>query len=62
MRSGALAEMTVLEGGPGFEIGVEDSHPQPDAKRGSPLYVEFAGPPLAQRDDHLTAASGITSR
>ncbi len=43
MRSGALGEMTVLEGGPGFEIGVEDSHPQPDAKRGSPLYVEFQG-------------------
>src|SRR5947207_15170455 len=35
--------MTVLEGGPGFEIGVEESHPQPDFKRGSPLYVEFQG-------------------
>ena len=43
MRSGALGEMTVLEGGPGFDIGVDDSHPQPDEKRGSPLYVEFAG-------------------
>jgi Protein of unknown function (DUF1553)/Protein of unknown function (DUF1549)/Concanavalin A-like lectin/glucanases superfamily/Planctomycete cytochrome C len=43
LRSGALREMTVLEGGPGFEIGVEDSHPQPDFKRGSPLYVEFQG-------------------
>ena len=43
MRSGALGEMTVLEGGPGFEIGVEDSHPQPNERRGSPLYVEFGG-------------------
>ena len=43
MRSGALGEMTVLEGGPGFDIGVDDSHPQPDAKRGSPLYVELQG-------------------
>lgn len=43
MRSGALGEMTVLEGGPGFDIGVTDSHPQPNDKRGSPLYVEFAG-------------------
>jgi Protein of unknown function (DUF1549)/Protein of unknown function (DUF1553)/Planctomycete cytochrome C/Concanavalin A-like lectin/glucanases superfamily len=43
MRSGALGEMTVLEGGPGFDIGVTDSHPQPNEKRGSPLYVEFAG-------------------
>ena len=43
MRSGALSEMTVLEGGPGFDIGFEDSHPQPDFKRGSPLYVEFQG-------------------
>jgi mono/diheme cytochrome c family protein len=43
MRSGAMPEMTVLEGGPGFEIGVEESHPQPDFKRGSPLYVEFEG-------------------
>ena len=43
MRSGALGEMTVLEGGPGFDIGVDDSHPQPNEKRGSPLYVEFAG-------------------
>jgi hypothetical protein len=43
VRSGALGEMTVLEGGPGFEIGVEDSHPQPDFKRGSPLYVEYQG-------------------
>ncbi len=43
MRSGALSEMTVLEGGPGIEIGIEESHPQPDAKRGSPLYVEFQG-------------------
>jgi hypothetical protein len=43
MRSGALSEMTVLEGGPGFDIGVEDSHPQPDFKRGSPLYVEWQG-------------------
>ena len=43
MRSGAMPEMTVLEGGPGFEIGVEDSHPQPDFKRGSPLYVEWRG-------------------
>jgi hypothetical protein len=43
LRSTALSEMTVLEGGPGFEIGVEDSHPQPDAKRGSPLYFKFGG-------------------
>jgi hypothetical protein len=43
LRSGAMPEMTVLEGGPGFEIGVEESHPQPDFKRGSPLYVEFQG-------------------
>src|SRR5207253_742813 len=43
VRSGALGEMTVLEGGPGFEIGIEESHPQPDAKRGSPLYIEFQG-------------------
>ena len=43
MRSGALGEMTVLEGGPGFDIGVEESHPQPYDRRGSPLYVEFAG-------------------
>jgi hypothetical protein len=43
VRSGALSEMTVLEGGPGFEIGIEESHPQPDAKRGSPLYIEFQG-------------------
>jgi hypothetical protein len=43
LRSGALGEMTVLEGGPGFDIGVEDSHPQPDFKRGSPLYVEYKG-------------------
>ena len=43
LRSGALSEMTVLEGGPGFDIGVEDSHPQPDFRRGSPLYVEYQG-------------------
>ena len=43
MRSGALGEMTVLEGGPGFDIGVTDSHPQPSEKRGSPLYIEFGG-------------------
>ena len=43
MRSGAMPEMTALEGGPGFEIGVEESHPQPDFKRGSPLYVEWHG-------------------
>jgi len=43
MRSGAMPEMTVLEGGSGFEIGVEESHPQPDFKRGSPLYVEWQG-------------------
>jgi Protein of unknown function (DUF1553)/Protein of unknown function (DUF1549)/Planctomycete cytochrome C/Concanavalin A-like lectin/glucanases superfamily len=43
MRSGALGEMTVLEGGPGFDIGVTDSHPQPNDRRGSPLYVDFAG-------------------
>jgi mono/diheme cytochrome c family protein len=43
IRSGALGEMAVLEGGPGFEIGIEESHPQPDFKRGSPLYVEFRG-------------------
>jgi hypothetical protein len=43
VRSGALGEMTILEGGPGLDIGFEDSHPQPDAKRGSPLYVEFQG-------------------
>jgi hypothetical protein len=43
-----MPEMTVLEGGPGvngsgFDIGVEESHPQPDFKRGSPLYVEYQG-------------------
>jgi hypothetical protein len=43
LRSGAMSEMTVLEGGPGFDIGVEDSHPQPDFRRGSPLYVEYQG-------------------
>jgi hypothetical protein len=43
MRSGAMPEMTVLEGGLGFEIGIEESHPQPDFKRGSPLYVEWQG-------------------
>jgi hypothetical protein len=43
MRSGAMPEMTVLEGGRGFEIGIEESHPQPDFKRGSPLYVEWQG-------------------
>ena len=43
LRSGALGEMTVLEGGPGFDIGVTDSHPQPDAKRGSPLYIDYQG-------------------
>jgi hypothetical protein len=43
VRSTALPEMTILEGGPGFEIGVEESHPQPDMKRGSPLYVEYGG-------------------
>jgi hypothetical protein len=43
MRSGAMPEMTMIEGGPGFEIGVEESHPQPEFKRGSPLYVEFQG-------------------
>jgi hypothetical protein len=43
VRSGALSEITVLEGGPGFEIGIEDSHPQPDATRGSPLYIEYQG-------------------
>ena len=43
MRSAAMPEMTVLSGGPGFEIGVEESHPQPNFKRGSPLYVEFQG-------------------
>ncbi len=56
MRSGALGEMTMLEGGPGFDIGVEDSHPQPDVKRGSPLYVEFQGTPLAQRRRSSSAA------
>ncbi|MCU1236826.1 MAG: hypothetical protein JWP63_4793 [Candidatus Solibacter sp.] len=43
LRSGALGEMTALEGGPGFDIGVEDSHPQPQFKRGSPLYVVWQG-------------------
>ena len=43
MRSGAMGEMTVLEGGPGLDIGVEESHPQPDFKRGSPLYVDYRG-------------------
>ena len=43
MRSGAMPEMTMLSGGPGFDIGVEESHPQPNFKRGSPLYVEFQG-------------------
>ena len=42
LRSGALGEMTILEGH-GFEIGVEESHPQPDFKRGSPLYVNYQG-------------------
>src|SRR5262245_24499983 len=37
MRSSALGEMTALEGGPGFEIGITESHPLPDLKRGSPL-------------------------
>ena len=43
MRSAAMPEMTVLTGGPGIAIGVEESHPQPNFKRGSPLYVEFQG-------------------
>jgi Protein of unknown function (DUF1553)/Protein of unknown function (DUF1549)/Concanavalin A-like lectin/glucanases superfamily/Planctomycete cytochrome C len=43
MRSGAMLEMSVLEGGPGFTIGIEKSHPQPDFKRGSPLVVEYRG-------------------
>ncbi len=43
IRSMAMPEMTLLEGGPGFELGVEESHPQPDSKRGSPLYLEFQG-------------------
>lgn len=43
VRSGPLLETTWIEGGPGFEIGVEDSHPQPDLKRGSPLYFEMGG-------------------
>ncbi len=43
MRSGAMPEMSVMERGSGFEIGVEESHPQPDFKRGSPLYVEWQG-------------------
>ena len=43
MRSAAMPEMTVLAGGPGFEIGVEESHPQPNFKRGSPLFVQFQG-------------------
>ena len=43
MRSGAMPEMTVLEGGRGFEIGVEESHPQVNFQRGSPLYVEWQG-------------------
>jgi hypothetical protein len=42
LRSGALGEMTVLEGH-GFELGIEDSHPQPDFKRGSPLYLNYNG-------------------
>jgi hypothetical protein len=42
MRSAAMPEMTVLSG-PGFAIGVEESHPQPNFKRGSPLYIEFQG-------------------
>ncbi|HTX34789.1 MAG TPA: DUF1553 domain-containing protein [Bryobacteraceae bacterium] len=43
MRSEAMPEMTLLAGGPGFRIGVEASHPQPDLQRGSPLYVEYQG-------------------
>src|SRR5690242_14946776 len=43
MRSGAVGEMTVLEGGPGVDTGVEDPHPRPDFQRGSPLYVEWKG-------------------
>jgi hypothetical protein len=35
--------MTLLEGGPGFAISVEASHPQPGYKRGSPLFVEWQG-------------------
>ena len=33
----------VLRHGCGAVFGIEESHPQPDAKRGSPLYVEFHG-------------------
>ena len=61
MRSGALGEMTVLEGGPGFDIGVDDSHPQPNEKRGSPLYVEFAGHAAGTARPSSTARNGTTS-
>ena len=50
MRSTAMPEMTVLEGGPGFNIGIETSHPQPDLKRGSPLFVEYQGRRWHSRD------------
>ena len=53
--------MTVLEGGPGFEIGVEESHPQPDFKRGSPLYVEYQGRRWHSRTI-IFGGSGITWR
>ena len=43
LRSGAFPEMAALDGGPGFAIGVEASHPQPDFQRGSPLYVDWQG-------------------
>jgi hypothetical protein len=43
IRSNAMIEMTVLGGGPGFRMGVETSHPQPDFKRGSPLWMEYRG-------------------
>ena len=39
MRSGAARGDDGAGGWPGFDIGVTDSHPQPDEKRGSPLYV-----------------------
>ncbi len=53
MRSGALGEMTVLEGGPGFEIGVEDSHPQPNEQARLALVRGIRRHPLAQHHHRL---------
>ena len=56
MRSGALGEMTVLEGGPGFDIGIEDSHPQPDVQTRVSAVCGVSGPPLAQRPHRVRRA------